>query len=383
MGERVPEDVLVIGAGPAGLACAYYLQRENISYKVVDKADKIASTWASLYPSLRLNTTRFFSHMPGMKFPLRYGIFPTGKQYHAYLVEFSEKHQFDIHLGVEVYHVQPEGGGWRVESSQGSAWYPVVMMASGRFCNPYIPAIPGLEDFTGIQLHAHDFLDPAQFAGKRVLVVGNGPSGVDISVALSSTASKPVLLSIRTAIDIGPRYPWGLPKHIWMMIAERLPQKWGDWLLDRTEKVRYGRLDRLGLRLPEEGRKSSAAVVRGPELVQALKADRIQVLSAPVRFYGRCAEFEDGSTREIDAVILATGYRPALQYLDVPYDTDEKNYLPLRDLPGYEAKGYPGLFVMGVFYQGKGALYNFNVEARNAVEQIKERLAARASMPTS
>jgi cation diffusion facilitator CzcD-associated flavoprotein CzcO len=365
----VAEDVLVIGAGPAGLACAYYLQQANISYKVVDKARVIASTWASLYPSLRLNTTRFFSHMPGMKFPVSYGIFPTGKQYHAYLVKFAQKHKFNIHLGVEVYHIQPENDGWRVESSEGSAWYPVVMMASGRFSNPYTAVIPGLDDFTGIKLHAHDFLNPQDFAGKRMLIVGNGPSGVDIAVALQNIAAKPVYLAIRTAIDLGPRYPWGLPKHAWVMIAEKLPKKWGDWLTERVERIRYRGLEKLGLILPEEGRKSSAAVVRGPELV-----GKVHVVVAPARFYGRCAELVDGKQLEIDALILATGYRPALQYLSVPYETDEKNRLPLRELPGYEAQGYPGLFVMGVFYQGKGALYNFSVEARTAVEQIKERL---------
>ena len=57
------EEVLVIGAGPSGIAAAYYLQKANINYKVVDKASEIASTWNSLYPSLTLNTTRYFSHI--------------------------------------------------------------------------------------------------------------------------------------------------------------------------------------------------------------------------------------------------------------------------------------------------------------------------------
>ena len=251
------------------------------------------------------------------------------------------------------------------------------MLASGRFCNPHNPNISGLNEFRGRKLHAHDFHDPQGFAGQRVLVVGNGPSGVDISTALAPvTSPHPVMLAIRTAIDIGPRYPWGLPKHVWMMIAERLPTKIAAWLLDRTEKVRYRGTEALGLRLPDDERKSSAAVVRGPELLREIRAGRVKVVAAPVRFYGRCVELADGSQHEIDAVILATGYRPALRYLEVEYETDEKNHLPLRDLPGYEARGYPGLFVMGVFYQGKGALYNFKVEAQTAVEQIKARLAA-------
>ena len=73
-----PEDVLVIGAGPAGIASAYCLEQAGISYKVVDRADIIASTWARLYPSLQLNTSRWFSKMHGKPFPLNYGIFPSG-----------------------------------------------------------------------------------------------------------------------------------------------------------------------------------------------------------------------------------------------------------------------------------------------------------------
>ncbi|HRF95499.1 MAG TPA: NAD(P)-binding domain-containing protein, partial [Aggregatilineales bacterium] len=113
--------VLVIGAGPAGIACAYYLQKANIPYLVVDKAPIIASTWASLYPSLKLNTTRFFSHLPERKFPLHYGIFPTGKQYHAYLVNYVHDFGFNIQLGVTVHSVCKEGDGWRVISNTGSA----------------------------------------------------------------------------------------------------------------------------------------------------------------------------------------------------------------------------------------------------------------------
>src|SRR5688500_11073336 len=113
------EDVLIIGAGPAGISCAYMLQNAGISYRVVDKATVIASTWADLYPSLRLNTTRFFSHLPDKKFPLRYGMFPSGKQYHRYLVDYCQENNLNIHLGVTVYRVVPDQNGWCVETSEG------------------------------------------------------------------------------------------------------------------------------------------------------------------------------------------------------------------------------------------------------------------------
>ena len=89
--QRAAEDVLVIGAGPAGIATAYALEQANISYKVVDRAQVIGSTWCSLYPSLTLNTSRYYSHMPEVPFPREYGIFPTGGQYYDYLDEYKPK----------------------------------------------------------------------------------------------------------------------------------------------------------------------------------------------------------------------------------------------------------------------------------------------------
>ena len=112
--------VLVIGAGPAGVVTGYFLKQAGIPYQIIDRAQVVASTWASLYPSLRLNTTRYFSHMPGRKFPLRWGTFPTGRQYHRYVENYARKHSLNIKLGVEVQCVTPEDSGWRVDTDQGS-----------------------------------------------------------------------------------------------------------------------------------------------------------------------------------------------------------------------------------------------------------------------
>src|SRR5690349_1293712 len=76
------DQVLVVGAGPSGISSAYYLEQAGIPYRVVDRAGVIASTWANLYPSLRLNTAGFVSHLPGKRIPLRDGIYPFGKDFY-------------------------------------------------------------------------------------------------------------------------------------------------------------------------------------------------------------------------------------------------------------------------------------------------------------
>ena len=87
-------DVLIIGAGPAGINAAYALQQAGIDYRIIERTHKLATTWSSLYPSLRLNTSRFYSHLPGRKFPVHWGIFPTAEQYHQHLVSWVADRRF-------------------------------------------------------------------------------------------------------------------------------------------------------------------------------------------------------------------------------------------------------------------------------------------------
>lgn len=379
------EHVVVIGAGPAGIASAYFLKQAHISYQVIDRAEVLASTWSDLYPSLRLNTTRFFSHLPGRKFPLSYGLFPTSQQYHRYLAAFVEQHALNIQLGVNVRRAWPHDGGWCVDTSAGTSWHPAIISATGRFSKPYWPSIPGMDRFSGQLLHAHDYHGPEPFIGKRVMVVGNGPSGVDIATELGRYAARPALLSQRTGVKLSPRYPWGLPKHVWMMIAEPLPDRLARPLLDKVLTMTFENLDAVGIKTPKtEAESSAAGATRGAELIKAVKAGNVTSVDGPACFEPDAVVLVDGSRHVVDAVILATGYHPALfDYLDIDVGTNADGW-PIRvDEPPddvtvgrREVAGYPGLYLVGTFYQGKGAMYNINVEAQAAVEEIKRRLAS-------
>ena len=376
-------DVLVIGAGPAGIACAYALENAGLSYKIVDKADEIASTWNSLYPSLRLNTSRFFSHLPEKKFPVHYGIFPTGKQYHRYVEEYAQERAYNIHLGVTVHSIEPEGNGWRVETDQGTEWYPAVISATGRFNSPICPEIPGMERFKGEIIHASSYLGPEPFVNKRVMVVGNGPSGLDIVTELADYVKIPALLSQRTGVNLKPRYPWGLPKHLWMIIAEKLPEFLGEPLLEAVSKQGYPRSLLQGIKTPQEGAMSSAAGgTRGRGFIDAVQASKIKSVDGPVEFCPDEIILQDGSRVEVDVVIMATGYRPVIfQYFKEPVDINAHGWPVRINEPSdvywqgdRQVKGYPGLYLVGVYYQGKGAMYNFNVEAEAATHEIIKHL---------
>lgn len=375
-------DVLVIGAGPAGLSAAYYLERAGIDYVIVERSDHIGSTWAGLYPSLRLNTASFVSHLPGQRIPLRHGIYMMGRDFYAYLAEYARRHPARIRFEVDVTRVTPQAEGWWVETTAGSAWFPCVIVASGRYSKPFIPDIPGMTSFGGRVLHACDYHGPEPFAGLRVLVAGSGPSGSDIVLELQQTATHPILFSVRSDIVIARRFPYGLPDTAWQILARTLlPRRLRKRFLDRIVYQGYRDASELGLVLAPNrtDRRGSSAPVRGRDLIDAIRSGAIRPVAGIAAFGDdRRIDLLDGTQAEADAVILSTGYRPAIDYLDFDYETDVDGW-PVRisaEIEGgwTEVKNRPGLYLVGRFYRGLGPLNNIRAEARTAVAEIGQRL---------
>lgn len=369
-------DVLIIGAGPAGLCSGYCLQQLGVSYTIVDRANHIGSTWANLYPSLRLNTANFVSHMPDARIPWRHGLLPSGRHYYEHLTRWAAQHPLKIQLSTDVRRVSPHDDGWCAEMDRGTSWYPVIVLASGRFNQPYIPPIAGIDSFAGNVLHARDFRDPAPYVGKRVLVVGSGPSGADIAVALAEGGAECVWMAIRSDIVIARRNPYGLNETIWKLLIGALPQRWQKSATDRVLFQSYPNIKALGLPLARnrDDRRGTSVPIRGPEFVQAIRRKTITTVRGLAALEGKIARLDDGSSLEVDVVIFATGYRPALSYLDVEYQRDPQEW-PLRDTDA-DAKstalrGYDGLYLVGRYYRGLGAFYNIRQEAKKAAGQIR------------
>lgn len=392
-------DVLVIGSGPAGINAAYALRQAGIEYRVIDRAHEPATTWNSLYPSLRLNTSRFFSELPGRKFPLRWGIHPTAKQYYRYLVDWVADQQLSIEGGIEVHRAAPrEDGLWQVETSQGIETYRAVIPATGVFNNPQLPVIAGMDSFGGEILHSRDFRHLDQARGKRTMVVGNGPSGADIAVAAGVVAAGGFSwLAIRSGVDLRPRYPYGLPRHVWMMLGEYLPERHCVWLQRKTGALKYNAGDFGVWEAPP--RTGAGTGYRGPELLNALRQGQVLPARRPVSFDHCGATLADGAYVELDLVIMATGFLPVLHlYLDIDMQYSTEMFYPetscdwdigpngirgwpLRDVSehpnGRAVLGHDGLYLVGVFYKGRGAFYNMRIEAAIAAEQIKAYLSRR------
>lgn len=392
-------DVLVIGSGPAGINAAYALREAGLEYRIIDRSQTVAVTWNSLYPSLRLNTSRFFSQLPGRNFPLHWGIHPTAKQYYRYLVDWVAEQQLPIEPGIVAHRVAPRADGlWQAETSQGVETYRAVISATGVFNNPQLPEIPGMDSFAGEIMHSRDYRHPDQVRGKRTLVVGVGPSGADIAVSAGPVAAGGhVHLAIRSGVDLRPRYPYGLPRHAWMMLGSYLPERACVWLQEKTGALKYN-LKEFGV-WEAPPRTSSGVGYRGPELLNALREGHVLPVRHPVRFDARGVTLADDATIELDTVIMATGFQPVLhQYMDIKMQFSREMFYPetscdwdigpngirgwpLRDVSehpnGRGVLGYEGLYLVGVFYKGRGAFYNMRIEAAIAAQQISAYLSRR------
>jgi cation diffusion facilitator CzcD-associated flavoprotein CzcO len=273
--------------------------------------------------------------------------------------------------------------------------YKTVISATGIFGSPVMPEIPGMTDFQGEVYHAHEFKDPQQVKNQRVLVVGSGPSGVDIAVAAAEVAAS-VKIAIRSGITLKRRYPFGLPSHFWMMLGLMLPEKWCNRLMKWVGKQGYPDQEKYGLKKPAPG-EGGITAYQGPELLNAVKAGKVTPVPAPVQFDAGGATLADGTYQALDTVIMATGYVPVLhQYLNIEMQYNDHFWeapapceweigpngqrgFPLLDRNqhpnGRQVLGHPGLFIVGVYYKGKGAMHNMNIEAAIAAQQIQAYLA--------
>ena len=266
--------------------------------------------WAEHYDGLRLHTLKQVSALPCRWMPAGLADFPSGAQVRDYLVDYRRHFGLDVREGVRVESAQRGDRGWYLRTSTGDVQARVLVAATGIWSQPVRPEIPGLERFPGPVVHSAEYRKPVQFAGQRVLVVGAGNSGCEIAARLGGTASA-VSLSVRSNVLFVPRPDSVVRSELSAAVLRRVPASLGSWLVDR---VRPDHSD-IGLP-PPEARSSETYPVVGEELPDAVRAGAVEIVGGVRGFEGDSAEFDDGSSGRFDAVVLATGFRPALDWLD-------------------------------------------------------------------
>ena len=320
---------VVVGAGPAGLATAALLRGEGVRAVVVDRADRPGASWAARYDSLRLNTVRWMSDLPGLRMPRSYGRWVGRDDLVDYFERYARHHRLELVLGADgavdrvgrvdraglVGPVGPSGG--RFEVTGGRSWIAeAVVIATGHSHTPTWPGWPGRDRFAGRVLHAADYRSPAQVGTGRVLVVGAGSSGGEICVDLAR-AGVEVSWSVRSAPRLFPREVWRLPSTPFAPPAEAMPDAAVDRLAPWVERRLSGRRDYL----PEPTMSMTELLARHKEpmtadgIVELIRSDRVRVVEAVADLDRTGALLTGGGRIEADVVIAATGYRPALDPL--------------------------------------------------------------------
>lgn len=188
-------DVLIIGGGQAALSAAYFLERFGLGarYQMLDHAPGPGGAWQFRWPTLTLATANRVHDLPGWGLVEALGLgcdeLPAATAVPEYFGRYEEKFGLTVHRPVHVRAVRREDDGFRAELGDGgSVTSKLIVNATGTWDRPFIPHIPGAADFRGRQLHTHDYTSPAEFEGKRVLVVGAGISAIQLLIEIAREA---------------------------------------------------------------------------------------------------------------------------------------------------------------------------------------------------
>ena len=260
-GLREQLDVVVIGAGQAGLAIGYFLARARRRFAIVDGADAVGSAWRSRWESLTLFTPRRYDSLPGLAFPGDPDGYPTRDEVVAYLERYAAELALPIRLNAAVRSLTKERGRFLIELVDGTIEAEQVVVATGPFQVPHVPAIADGLDGAVQQLHSTGYRRAGDLVEGTLLVVGGGNTGYQIAKEVASTRT--------VHLAIGSRQK-PLPQRI---LGRDL-----FWWLTKLGLLRKTRDSRLG---QEAARARHADRVEPPPASQRMESSRVRASPAP------------------------------------------------------------------------------------------------------
>lgn len=279
-------DTIVVGAGQAGLSAGYFLKKAGFDFCILER-HQVGGSWQVYYDNLTLFTPARYSVLPEVPFPGDPDRYPTRTEMAAYLEAYAQHHALPIETGVTVTAVRNVAGVFALTTSRGEYRARSVIVATGPFNEPYLPTVPGMDQFTGRILHTHEYTNPEAFQGKRVVVVGAGASAVQVAVELAAVAR--VTLAQRSKPRFWPRTLFGKDITFWSRYTiDLLNATPGSSIVIDTKDGHYQR---------------------------ALKAGQPPTRALFTAFSKEGVVWADGTEEPVDAVVFGTGYRPTFSFL--------------------------------------------------------------------
>ena len=311
-------DVVIVGAGPAGISVALSLRDRGVRPLLIERADHVAAEWRNRYDRLKLNTGRPFSHLPSRPYPKGTPMYPSRDQVVAHFDRHAREDGIDLRLGTAVQRVERRACGWRLQTSTGDIDAREVVIAIGLHHTALIPPLPGVDEFADV-VHSSGYRNPAPYQGKRVLVVGAGSSALEIAHDLATGGAAKVWLAVRTPPSILLRQlPGGLPGDLAVWPLYRMPVRIADAITRKVQRSSIGDLAEFGLPTPKEGvffrakyRHRVPALV-DIDVIASIRNRSIEVVAAVESFEGDKVVLADGSRLDAESVVLATGYQGGL-----------------------------------------------------------------------
>jgi putative flavoprotein involved in K+ transport len=318
-------ETLVVGAGQAGLAIGHHLAARGVDFALITDEARVGDNWRRRWDSLRLFTPAAHSGLPGMPFPAAPSHLPDKDDVADYLERYAERFDLPVRTSTRVESLRRDGDRFVLTAHGVALEADNVVVATGAFQRPKLPALAAALDARIVQLHSSEYQHPFALPDGPVLVVGAGNSGAQI--ALELVRHRPVWLAGR---DTGclPRRLFGRDVFDWV------------WPFMRRASVDTG----LGRRLRARARCGGDARIGIPERA---------LIEAGIRRTGRLEEVRDGlpvvgaEMIAPAAVVWCTGFTPDYSWIDLPVFGADGYPRHVRG----EVTDAPGLFFLGLRFQ--------------------------------
>jgi putative flavoprotein involved in K+ transport len=316
-------DVVIIGAGQAGLALGYYLKQQQRPFVILDGAASVGASWASRWDSLTLFTPAEYDALPGMPFPAPAGTYPTKDEVAAYLQQYATVNELLVRLNQRVTRLTRRDGHYQLETLKDVFVAHQVVVATGPFQRPFIPALSQTLSEDVLQLHSARYRNSAQLPAGRILVVGAGNSGAQIAEELSATHD--------VTLSIGKQLP-ALPQRV---LGRSL-----FWWLKRLRIMDVPVHSRLGRRL------SQRDILIGTDPARLARSGHVRLVGRAEDAEGNTLVFAGGERGTFDVVLWATGYQRDYGWIDAPVFDETSRPVHERGVTRS-----PGLYFLGLSWQ--------------------------------
>lgn len=334
--QQMPSNaVAIIGAGPAGLVTARWLASHGFEPILFEAADRPGGQWNAASPlsgtwrSMRTNTSRVMTRFSDLDHPEGAPVYPSREDTHAYLERYAEYFGLVPRIRCRSWVERLErtdDGGWllraRRDGEVRTERFARVVVASGRYVVPEVPAVPGLNGFTGALgvAHSSQYDGGQAYRGKDVLVAGCSISALEIASDIALSGARSVTVCYRRQRYVLPKLLAGVPTdHVMFtraagLAGEILPPDDLAAGLKATVLRVAGSPDQFGAMTPDENI-FAAGITQSQNFLPLVAEGRIAVRPWIEAVDGRSVRFADGSKSEFDALLFGTGYRLSLPFL--------------------------------------------------------------------